>query len=40
MHQTLRNFIVHRQAICDAIEAQRRSQNSLQRADVAGRGIS
>ena len=25
MHQTLRNFIVHRQAICDAIEAEHRS---------------
>jgi hypothetical protein len=28
MHQTLRNFIVHRQAICDAIEAERRSLDS------------
>lgn len=29
MHQTLRNVIEHRQTICDAIEAERRSLDSL-----------
>ncbi|MBT2794025.1 hypothetical protein [Paraburkholderia strydomiana] len=31
MHQTLRHFILHRQAICEAIEAERRSLDSLHR---------